>query len=311
MKPALAAAFALLGIATIPVPALAGEITLRDAVARVVVIPENRTDIVVEIQPGSADVPPLTVTRRGDDMVIDGQLHRNSRSQSWSCSGTRRGYWSPTDTPPGDLVVRVRGREPIRVADAPIVTIRTPMDVDVDVSGAVWGAVGRARSVSFENSGCGNWTFGNVGGELGVVTKGSGDIRAGTSGSLNASIAGSGNITAGATGSAEANIMGSGNIRLTQTRELDASIMGSGNIVAARVDGTVEANIPGSGNIVVEAGRASRLNANIMGSGDIDFRGGAGDVSANIMGSGDIRVASASGSVNQSRMGSGRVTIGQ
>lgn len=305
MKAVIATAAVLTAIAA---PAAAQDVEIRDAVARVVVIPENRADIAVEVIPGRG-LPPLKVTRRGNDVLIDGELHENRRNQSWNCSGGG-GYWSPAETPPGDMTVRVRGRDPIRVADAPLVTIRTPMDVDVSVGGAVWGAVGRAGSVSFENMGCGNWTFANVSGELETSLKGSGDIRAGTSGSLEVSLMGSGEVQAGATGEAETSIMGSGNIRLAAARDLEANIMGSGDITVGRVEGPVEANIPGSGNIVVEGGRTPNLNANIMGSGDIVFRGQAGNVSANIMGSGDVRVNSASGSVNQRHMGSGRVRVG-
>lgn len=305
MKAVIATAAVLAAIAA---PAVAQDVEIRDAVARVVVIPENRTDIAVEVIPGRG-LPPLRVTRRGNDVLIDGELHENRRNQSWNCSGGGA-YWSPAETPPGDLTVRVRGRDPIRVADAPLVTIRTPMDVDVSVAGAVWGAVGRAGTVSFENMGCGNWTFANVSGELETSLLGSGDIRTGTSGAFEARLMGSGNIQAGATGDAELSIMGSGNIRLAAARQLDASIMGSGDITAGRVDGPVDANIPGSGNIVVEAGRTPRLDANIPGSGNVIFRGQAGDVSATIPGSGDVRVDSASGSVNQRPMGSGRVRIG-
>jgi len=303
---ATAVAACVLGAAA---PALAQDVIIRDAVARVVVIPEARADIAVEIIPGKG-LPNPTVTRRGNDVRIEGGLHRNTRNQSWSCSNGG-GYWSPTEAPPASAVVRVRGREPIRLADAPLITVRTPMEADVSVGGAVWGAVGRAGAVTFENLGCGNWTFANVAGELEMSLKGSGDVRAGTSGQLDVDLMGSGDIQAGATGDAEVAIMGSGDIRVGATRDLEAMIMGSGDITVARVDGAVEASLPGSGNIVVGGGRATSLDANIMGSGDIEMRGQAGDVKANIMGSGDIRVASASGSVDQRTMGSGRVRIGQ
>ena len=71
MKPAylVAAATAALAFAG---AAQAAEVEIRDAGARVVVIPEDRSDIAVEIEQGTAGLARLTVTRRGSDVIIDG-----------------------------------------------------------------------------------------------------------------------------------------------------------------------------------------------------------------------------------------------
>ena len=52
------------------------EVEIEHAVARVVVIVEDRADIGVEIQQGSSQLPALRVMRRGDDVRIDGGLGR-------------------------------------------------------------------------------------------------------------------------------------------------------------------------------------------------------------------------------------------
>jgi hypothetical protein len=47
--------------------AAAQTVEIKDAVARVTVIPEARSDILVEVTQGAADLPQVRVTRRADD----------------------------------------------------------------------------------------------------------------------------------------------------------------------------------------------------------------------------------------------------
>ncbi|WP_262423005.1 hypothetical protein [Brevundimonas denitrificans] len=189
MKPAylVAAATAALALAGV---AHAGEVEIRDAVARVVVIPEDRTDIAVEIEHGSSTLDRLTVTRRGSDIIIDGGL---------SGSAVRNCTSGPANArQPGEGArVEVRGHGTINVSDAPLVVVRTPRDVDVDAGrsggrsrllgivrggsgGAVFGSIGRgASSIELGNRGCGDWTVANTDGDLDISNSGSGTIRAG------------------------------------------------------------------------------------------------------------------------------------
>jgi hypothetical protein len=306
---ATAASIAILSAAALaPAPAFAKDgpdVQVRHTVARLVVIAEDRQDIAVEIDGGTAGLPRPTVTQNGGHWRIDGELGRNSvRSCQPGSSQARQ--------PGQGASVEVRGKGRIDLDAAPLIVVRTPRQVSVDVQdGAVFGAVGRgAASVELSNGGCGHWNVANVSGPLALSVTGSGDIRAGTSTRLAANVMGSGDLYAGATGDVAANIMGSGDMVLGAGRALDANIIGSGDMRLARVDGPVSANIMGSGNIVVAGGRATSLSATIPGSGDIDFRGQAGTVSATIMGSGDVTVASASGPIAQNTMGSGRVRVG-
>lgn len=296
MKFAIASAVSLVALAAIAVgPAAAKDgpsAKIEHAVARVVVIVEDRADIAVEIEQGTSGLPALEVRRRGDDVLIEGGLRggmfgnnsiRNCRS---GAGGTRQ---------PGEgASVEVRRVGTINMADAPLIVIRSPRAVDVSVeSGAVFGAVGRgASSIDLGNGGCGDWTVANTSGAMSLALMGSGDMRAGTSDRL------------------EANIMGSGSIRAGSTRALEANVMGSGDINAARVDGPVEANIMGSGTITVAGGSVGAVEANIPGSGEINIPGTAASLEANIMGSGDISVGAVTGAVSHSVMGSGEVKIG-
>lgn len=264
---------------------------IEDAVARVVVIVEDRADIGVEIEQGTSGLPAVQVRRRGDDVLIDGGLNGGL----FGNSAIRNCRSGPQDArQPGEgASVEVRRVGTVNMADAPLIVIRTPRAVEVNVeSGAVFGAVGRgASSIELGNGGCGDWTVANTDGDMSLSIMGSGDMRAGTSDRL------------------EANIMGSGNIGAGATRSLEANVMGSGDINAARVDGPLEANIMGSGTITVGAGNVGAVEANIPGSGEINVSGTVASLEANIMGSGDINVGGVTGTVSHSIMGSGEVRV--
>lgn len=282
-----AVATSALGLAAVAAPASAADVEIRNAVARVVVIPEDRSDIAVEIEPGRANLPQITVRRRGDDVRIDGELGRNAFN---NCSDERDGARQPGE----GASVEVRGRGRISLADAPLVVVRTPRRVDVSAGGAVFGSVGRgASSIDLGSGGCGAWTVANTEGRMELAVGGSGSIRAGTSGDLHAAVGGSGSIMAGA------------------TRRLEAAVGGSGDITVARVDGSAEVSIGGAGDVTIRDGDAPQLKVAIGGSGNVDYGGAAGDVSVSIAGSGDVRVRSASGQVQRAVVGSGTVTIGR
>lgn len=293
MKPVIASAV-IAAIAVMAAPALANpgpEVEIDNAVARVAVLVEDRTDIAVEIEPGSADLPTLRVTRNGDDVRIDGGLGRRGLFGGSSIRNCRSG--PGTGQPGAGASVEVRNVGRVNLSDAPLIVIRTPRAVDVGASGAVFGSIGRgASSVDLGNGGCGTWHVANTEGPMSLRIRGSGDMRAGTSTALEARIAGSGSLTAGATG------------------DLKASVTGSGDVTIARVDGPTDISIAGSGDVAVRAGASPNLRISITGSGDVEFGGVAGDVSVSIAGSGDVRVARATGSVSRSIVGSGDIRIG-
>lgn len=322
MKPAYLVAAAAAAVAFAGA-AQAAEVEIRNAVARVVVIPEDRADIAVEIEHGASGLDRLSVTRRGDDVFIDGGLERNAVR---NCSS------GPANaTQPGEgATVDIRGHGRIRVSDTPLVVVRTPRDVDVTAGrtggrsriinigrsgsgGAVFGSIGRgARSIELSNRGCGDWTVANTDGELDIGNAGSGSIRAGTSGSLDLSVMGSGGVTVGATGDADISVMGSGDVTVAGARSADISIMGSGDVrINALQGGAMDVSIMGSGDVHVGGGSAGNVDVSIAGSGGMRFDGRAGDVNVSIAGSGDVRIAEATGSVNRRVAGSGDIRIGQ
>ena len=290
-----AAAVALAAAAGGPALAKPGpEVEIEHAVARVVVIVEDRADVAVEIEQGGSRLPELRVTRRGDDVRIDGGLSRRFAGLKIgdAISDCRSG---PDRTRPGEgATVEVRGVGRVDLADAPLIVIRAPRAVNVDAGGAVSGAGGRgARCGWVGDPRCGDWVVANTDGPVDVGSAGSGDIMVGTSRSLDASLSGSGDLTAGATG------------------RFDVSIAGAGGATVAEVDGDTDISIAGSGEVTIRRGRAPELDVSIAGSGDVDFGGVAGNVSVSIAGAGDVRIAEATGTVSRSVVGAGDVRIGR
>ncbi|HEV7352024.1 MAG TPA: DUF2807 domain-containing protein [Brevundimonas sp.] len=301
---AVTAATALAGL--VPGLAVAQEVKIEDAVARVVVIVEDRADIGVEIETPAGTPVPVRLERRGRDVILRGDVRdRDLRS----CQ--REG---PAGVQPGEgAFVTLRDRGRVALSDAPLIVVRTPREVRVSAEGGVHGAIGRgARSVHLGNAGCGDWTVADVAGELKVALAGSGDVRAGQAGDVDLALAGSGDAVIGTSTRVRVATPGSGGARLgAVTGDAVIAVPGSGDVRLAAVGGDLEANIVGSGSILVAGGRSGRLAANIVGSGDVRHGGEVGRVEVNIVGSGDVAVGRASGEVRRRVLGSGELRIGR
>lgn len=272
---------AVLAIATTAAGAAAAapSVKIKDAVARVVIIPENRTDVKVEFLTTNAALP-LTVRQEGEQVVVDGDLRMNRIN---GCNGRDGKVW-----------VKVRGVGDVSYENIPQIAVRTPMNVKVNAGGAVFGDIGRSDSVELGNAGCGDWTIANTKGKLEVSQAGSGGAKAGTAANAEFSIAGSGDVSSQA-------IAG----------DLEANIAGSGDVWVASIAGKLEGNIAGSGNITVAGGRSRAVEVSVMGSGDVTFNGEAAEVELAVMGSGDVKIAKVTGPVKKHVAGSGDVIIGQ
>lgn len=256
----------------------AATIEVKDAVARVTVIPESRSDVKVEFVSQNPRLP-LQLRTFAGKTIVDGNLRRN---QIRECRGS------------GDRVaVRVAGVGDVAWKDMPQIVIHTPRNVDIDTGGAVFGTIGRAASVDLGNAGCGDWTIGNVDGRLQVSQAGSGDTHTGSAGEAKLRVAGSGDVFT-------ADVRG----------RLDVDVAGSGDVTVSSMQGPLDVNIAGSGDVKVAQGHASTLSVTVAGSGDVNFGGVADSLKARIMGSGDVRARQVRGPVSKTVMGSGSVTIG-
>lgn len=259
-------------------PALAApSIEIKDAAARVTVIPEARSDVKVQLVTTNSALP-LTLRTFGDRTILDGDLRR----RVYGCSMMF-----------GKVMVHVRDLGDVAYDNLPQIVVHTPLDAGVSASGAVFGSVGRSESLELSNAGCGDWTVANVRGQLKINDAGSGDVRAGKAGELVVRVAGSGDIL---------------------TREISGpatvEMAGSGDVTAASISGDFNANIFGSGDVKIAGGHAPNMEVHIAGSGDVTFQGVADRLGASVAGSGDVNVARVTGPVHKAVMGSGDVNIG-
>jgi hypothetical protein len=266
---------ALLGAAG--AAAAAPSVEIRDAIARVTVVPEDRADVKVEMLTKNASLP-LEVRTEGSTTVIEGNLahritdcHRRSDHPS---------AW-------------VRGMGEITYDNMPQVVIHTPRAVMLSTGGAVYGSVGRSASLDLENSGCSAWTLADVAGDANLRESGAGSVHMGSAGRL------------------ELRLSGAGSVHATKvTQGLDAVLSGAGGINIEELDGPVMAHVSGVGHIKAEQGHASAVHASVSGVGGVELGGDAQSLDASISGFGGVRVKAVSGPVSKSVSGGGHVTIG-
>jgi hypothetical protein len=283
MQPTLIAALGAVAALSLSTAASAASIEIKDAVARVTVIPEARQDVAVSIVKNDAHHPLQVSTGPDGRTVVDGGYRNGLFGGISSCT-----------TIAGHPMVHVRGVGTIGYDDMAQVVVRVPMDAHVAGGGAVYGTVGRSSSLDLSVAGCGDWTVADVGGRFALSNAGSGDVHAGSAGLIHVSTSGSGDIFTRAIGGG-----------------VEASIAGSSNVKIASVSGPVKVHIAGSGDLNIDGGHASDLSASIAGSGDVTFHGVADTLTASIAGSGDVNVAHVTGAVKKAVVGSGDVNVGR
>jgi len=253
-------------------------VEINHAVARVIVSPEARSDISVEVVRSNPRLPIRVSTFLGRTYV-DGGL-----------AGYRvRGCRGPVASPSAFVL----GVGEVGPDAMPQLVVHTPMDARVSAGGAVFGQVGRTASLELANAGCGDWQVGNVRGRMTVNVAGSGSVGTGMAAAATLRVAGAGSI-----------------VTHDVAGPVEAMNVGSGDIDVASVQGAFKARIAGSGHVKVAGGHASAMQASIAGSGDIALQGVADSLSASVVGSGDVRVLKVIGPVHKAVVGSGDVRIG-
>lgn len=269
------------------------DIEVKYAAARVVVTPEDRQDIVISIDnPGRAPMPEVGMD--GGRLVVDGRL----RGRVSDCS---------------DDSVELRGYGIISRADLPLIQIRAPRTLSIEIGGASNSEIGPAQVLDASFSGCGNAQIGDVTESLSVDLAGSGEVRTGSAGELSADLAGSGELYVGAVANgAKVDLAGSGRVEIAAlTGALSMDGAGSGDL-AVQAGAVTDASIDlaGSGDVSISA-PVERLDVSIAGSGDVDVAATVGDIQADIVGSGGVSAQSVTGSVHKEVWGSGDIHIGQ
>lgn len=162
------------------------------------------------------------------------------------------------------------------VVEGENLVVKTKDKTGIKTNKKIRVSVSVARLTNLKVSGSGNIT-------------GNGDFS--NSGTTDISVSGSGNINVGVGSFNETkiNISGSGNITLKgqNTNNITAKISGSGDIDCSNFSANdVLAHVSGSGNIKVYANKS--IDAKISGSGNIFYKGPAGNINLKSAGSGKI-----------------------
>ena len=276
----LIAGLAALGWASL---ATAQTIEFRNISARVVVIPEPRSDVQVVVLKTNPSLPLYVHKDVGGRTVVSGP-------------GWFGFFWhneADCDMDAAEPVTDVPRVGRVAYDALPQIVVRVPQDAVVDAGGAIYGSVGRAHSLTLKVAGCGEWTVANVEDDLTVATAGSGRLHTGSAGHMQLEIAGASLATTTAVADG-----------------LQVAIAGAGDVRVGSASGRVQVSMAGGGNVRIASGRASKLGVDIMGSGNVDYGGTADSLNASIAGSGDIRAAKVLGSVSRSIAGSGSVEVG-
>jgi len=316
MRAALRRGLAIaLGLAALAGPAFAAPtLILRHAAMSIVVEPENRADIVVEVWRPNARLP-LEVRQVGDSVIIDGHLERFLTS----CHGS------------GDnLHALVLWRGDYSVQQMPQVIVHTPLNALIQSGAIVRGFVTRSQNLTLNASGCGDWTVANVAGQLRAGVSGVGGIRAGSAQRADLDVSGTGHLAVGTVQTeVVAHLSGTGSLSVRQAGSADltasgaggmtmgpiaggltARLSGTGGLRVASVGGPASVDVSGVGSVDIAGGHATRLDLNVSGVGHITFGGVADTLDANVSGVGGVRVAKVTGDVNKHVSGVGTVQVG-
>lgn len=270
------------------------ELSLKHLAANVLIIPEDRTDFVIEIANPAGRAPMPEITTEAGRVVVDGRLSR--RIERCTDGGADLDDYGS-----------------LSAEDLPRITIRAPRTLHVSRNGAGMTEIGPTQSLNLDFSSCGAATLADVSGPLDLDLAGSGRVNAGAVQSLNADVAGSGQLVVGAVASgASIDIAGSGQVRVASlTGNLSADGAGSGNLaVEGGAIDQASIDLAGSGDVDIAAPVRS-LNVSIVGSGSVEVAAEVGEIDADIAGSGDVTVRSVTGAVRKDVWGSGDVRVGR
>lgn len=143
--------------------------------------------------------------------------------------------------------------------------------------------------------------------DLNVSGSGNMKIKINASGDLESDVSGSGNIDLeGRCESFNSDVSGSGKVlaKITADGKADFGVSGSGKIEASGSAHAVKANISGSGKVMAADLETNSCDVSITGSGDVEINV-KNEINANIVGSGSVRYRGNPNKVHSNSTGSG------
>ncbi|MDV6332533.1 GIN domain-containing protein [Asticcacaulis sp. 201] len=320
------------------------QVEFRDMVARVVVTPEDRSDVDIRVRYGKVKVPTLMVSQRGNVTVLNGHLSNPDRASGFNF---RINIHDDDQVSVNGGRVNISGIGMVNVSDLPLVFVRVPANAIVKDSAYTFGRVGAARNLDIVMNGGGEWAIDAVSGQLNIINSGSGtinvtsagdsivdnmgagDINIGTVRNLKAVLTGSGNFAVNQAAETVLQNQGSGDVTLTRTAGLKVQLNGSGDlslgavmgpltvvnngssdINVGRVMGPVTLDLSGSGDVSISEGQTPAFMLKGSGSGDVYYGGVTHTVNVDTNGSGDVSIMKATGAVVTKVVGSGEMHIG-
>ncbi len=266
----------------------------KSVAATVVIVPEDRTDYLIDIDNSRGRTPMPTVSSDEGRITIDGQL----RGRIEDCEGGG---------------ASLNGYENVAAADLPVITIHTPRTLNIDRGGAGSLQIGASQAVTLDFSGCSAVTIGDVAEELNLDVNGSGQIQAARANHLVIDAGGSGDVTVGdVAAGASLDRSGSGSVTIAAvTGEFTLDGSGSGRTtVSGGAISTANVDLSGSGGVDLAA-PVQNLTVSLSGSSSVNVTAPVGNLDAEVSGSGSVRAPSVTGTLRREVSGSGDVRVGQ
>ena len=276
MRPGFSTILAVLLVAQAVSAQAADRLQLKNLRANVEIIPENRTDISVEVDmKGSADSAPQ-ISYSGNTVTVAGNLQTGRKTFRVSFNLDRR-----MDIDKSKQMSRVHRDHP---AGLPTLVIHTPMKVSLKSSALVFGHIGPSQAVRIEDSGDGEWRIDTVSQEASVEGDGGTDFYLAGAGSAGIDLLGTGNVALGETQTLWSSQWGSGDVTVNKVaRDADVELSGIGDFKATSVSGKLRVLIDDAGSVSVQDGDVDTLRVRTLdGIGAVRFGGTVRDADINI-----------------------------
>ncbi len=303
MRPGILATLGVLLLAPTISAQAADRLQLKNLRANVEIIPENRSDVRVDVDMnGSSDKAP-EITCSGATLVVAGTLPTGRKTFRVSFNLDRR-----MDIDKSRQMSRTHRDHP---AGLPNLVIHTPMKVSLKSSAYVFGHIGPSQSVRIDDSGEGEWRIDAVSQDASVNGGGATDFYMSNSGSANIDLLGTGNVTLGDTQTIWSSQWGSGDVTVNKVvRDADIELSGIGDFKARNVSGKMRVLIDDAGGVAVQDGDVDVLRVRTLdGIGAVRFGGTVKDADINIGTSTKVSIHKLTGSLKKTTRQAASVEI--
>ena len=268
-------------------------LSLKNVRADVEIIPENRSDVSVDVQVnGSTDAQPV-VTRIGNVVTITGDVETGRQAfrvsfnlaRNMDVAATKRRLHIPY----------------MRRSGLILIVVHAPLRVKVKSNAEVFGHIGPSQSVDINDIGEGEWHVDPVEQDIRVSGGGKTDFYLSTSRSVSLDLLGTGSVKLGDTQSLFSSQYGSGDVIASRVyKEVNLNISGIGDFFGQYVSGSTRILIADAGNARIDDASISKLIVRSLdGVGTVKIGGTVNDVDVNIGTSTKVTLHKVTGTVQR------------